>query len=111
MAKIERVKEAGESILQVIKDEPGGCKNDKALARITQLADDAVWNSEYDGYISGKASSIKSYAAVLYSARKHRKFDDRFPNGADKVRSIIASEARALTHWPLMIEGMKRGME
>lgn len=105
----ERVKKAGEAILELLQVHPGGCKNPEALAQITRLAQGAVSASEYDSYVSEKASSIKSFAAILYSERKHRKYDEKFPNGAEKVRSFIASAARALMHLPTLPKPMREG--
>jgi len=101
-ADIGRVKKAGEAILEVLQREPGGSPNPEAIAEITRLAQDALRATGHDGYVAEKVSKVKSYAGILYSARKHRRYDSGFPDGAATVRSHLASAARALTRWPLM---------
>lgn len=96
----EKVRELGEAIQKVLEEHPGGQPNDAALRQITALADEARHASGSDGYICEKVSSIKSFSDILYSARKHRKYDeDGLPNGSDKVRSFIFGYAQRLRNW------------
>jgi hypothetical protein len=96
---VDRVRDAGKAILEVLHREPGGSPNTEALAEIIRLANDALHASRSDGYVSGKVTKIKGYADILYSARKHRRFDSQFPDGANAVRSHLASAAGALARW------------
>ena len=91
---IDGVNEAGKAIHEVLETYTYGCRNDEALTKVNSLADGALKLSDNDPYVSEKVASIKSFAAILYSVRKHERY-----GGAEKVRSIIFSDAYRLRTW------------
>jgi hypothetical protein len=105
----EKVRVLGEAIQKVLQEHPGGQPNVTALGQITALADEARHASGGDAYVCEKVSSIKSFSAILYSARKHRKYDEGFPNGSDKVRSFIFGYAQRLRNWAGTIQDQAPG--
>jgi hypothetical protein len=82
-----------------LKNYTPGWANVEALREITRLADEALSASNHDAYVSEKVTSIKSFAEVLYSTRKHQKYTRGSLSGADFVRSMIHEDAYLLTQW------------
>jgi hypothetical protein len=97
---IDKVNEAGKAIREAVRSYTHGWPNVEALREITRLADHALFVSGHNAYVSEKASSIKSFAEILYSARRHKKWDQGGSRtGADRIRDILYSDARALEVW------------
>jgi len=96
---IVQVNSAGKAIIEALNRHAYGHRNTEALREITKLADDALYASEYNGYISERAGSIKHYACVLYSERKHAAFAGDDQTGAERVHHFILSDARILANW------------
>ena len=94
-----QVNSAGKAIIDALNRHAYGCKNTEALREITKLADDALYASDYNGYISERAGSIKHYACALYSARKHAALAQDDQTGAERVRQFILSDASILANW------------
>jgi hypothetical protein len=99
----ERVRKAGEAIQQTVESYTHGWANTEALREITRLADEALHASRHDGYIAEKVASIKSFASILYSPRKHQKYAQGTESGADRVKSTVYGYAHSLAHWSPMI--------
>jgi len=96
---IAQVNRAGKAIIEALNKHAYGSKNAEALREITKLADDALYASEYNAYISEKAGSIKHYAGVLYSTRKHAALPQDDQIGAEGVHHFILSDASILANW------------
>jgi hypothetical protein len=91
---IVRVNKAGKAIQKVLVDNTYGWPHKQALLKIERLADEALKFSDNDHYVSEKVAGVKEFAAILYSARKHKKH-----GGAEKVRGLVNAYAYRLTTW------------
>jgi CRISPR/Cas system CMR-associated protein Cmr1 (group 7 of RAMP superfamily) len=91
---INRVNEAGKAIQKALESYTYGWPNIQARQEIERLADEALKFSDNDHYVSEKVTSLKSFAAILYSTRKFEKW-----GGAEKVRDMIYADAYRLTTW------------
>ena len=96
---VKRVNQAGEAIRAVVESHTYGWANSEALREVKRLADEALLASEHHSDVSVQVTAIKSWAAMLYSARKHRGYDQGSQTGADAVRRFIFSHARTLARW------------
>jgi hypothetical protein len=95
----DAVHKAGEAIIAALEEYTFGWANEEALNKVSRLADEAVYASGHHSYISEKATSIKSFAKILYSPRKHQKYAQGGQSGAERVRHIVYSDAYRLAHW------------
>lgn len=103
---VSRVNQAGKGIQILVRERCGGRPDEETRKRIHQLADDARYAAEHDGYMEEKAAGVKYFADVLYShrkhakyAEKHAKYSSRFVDGLEKVRSNLLHCAYAIAHW------------
>ena len=94
-----QVNRAGKAIIEALNSHVYGCKNTEALREITKLADDALYAADFNGYVSERAGSIKHYAGVLYSERKHAALAQDNQTGAERVRQFILNDASVLANW------------
>lgn len=91
---VGRVNRAGEAIRAVVESHTYGWANSEALREVKRLA-----ASEHHSDVSAEVTAIKSWAGILYSARKHRQYDQGSHTGADLVRSFVFDHARSLARW------------
>ena len=101
-----RVNQAGKEIQIHVRERCGGRPHEETRKRIYQLADDARYAAEHDGYMEEKAAGVKYFADVLYSHRKHAKYAEkhasyasRRESGIEKVQSILLSCAHSIAAW------------
>lgn len=65
---IPRLKAAATAIQQLLKQHPGGSKNDEALHEIECLADEALRASEYDVIIFRKSSRYQNLCGDVFAS-------------------------------------------
>jgi len=91
---IQQVNETGKAIQKALEKNTCGWANTQALQEIEGLCDEALKFSDNSPYISEKVAGIKSFAAILYSARGCQQH-----GGAEKVRDKVYDYAYRLTTW------------
>src|SRR5205807_5748058 len=79
-----RVNQAGKEIQILVRERCGGRPDEETRKRIYQLADDARYAAEHDGYMEEKAAGVKYFADVLYSHRKHAKYAEKHASYASR---------------------------
>lgn len=107
----DSVRKAAQGIRDILRDAPGGYPDEDAKRRLCSLAQQALTSSDYDGYVSEKVTSMKSFAEVLYSHRKFSGYDTPQQDGATRVRSFIHTDANNLDRWASQAEREKASPE
>ncbi len=91
--KSQRNQDAVEEMERVIDEYPGGGSNPEALRRIKA----AAFSMEgLSAYAAEKLGSIESNAAILYSPRRHQRWDASGVSGTDQMRSFILADLMTL---------------
>ena len=106
--KQERYESIINELDAIFKRHTGGWADEEALTKIESSINAIHYGAEDDPYIDNKASELKRLASVLYSVRKHQKWQRDGEAGVLVVRSQIASVIHALRSWPQTRENMER---
>jgi hypothetical protein len=77
----------------VLNQRPGGWADEEALQSVRHLR--FRFPCASGGYMAEKINSIESWAAILYSDRKHATWG---VNGVERVRSFIWEAMSSLRH-------------
>jgi len=72
-----------------------GYSNPAAIKKIDGLLHSLSPEFQFYAYVKEKIVSIKSFAKILYSDRKHNKY----PGGAERVRDFILGDCSRLTRY------------
>jgi hypothetical protein len=91
--KSQRNQDAVEEMERVIDEYPGGGSNPEAMRRLK----DAAFSMEgLSAYGEEKLGSIEGNATILYSPRRHQRWDASGVSGTDRIRSFILADLMAL---------------
>ena len=78
---------------QCLKANPGGGANAEALRRMRGLGLQLKWIS---GTFSEKVDSFLGWAEILYSARKHARWNNAYQSGAEAVAHFMRCDLASL---------------
>ena len=85
---------------QFLDSHPGGGANPDSLREIESLGRHLKWTSSH---FDEKVDSLLNWADILYSSRKHARWNTRLISGVDQVRGFIRQDLASLKFiigWP-----------
>jgi hypothetical protein len=95
----EKVLVGAEEAIKALKKFTPGWKNEEALSQFARLTEELRFHAGPDAYAREKITGLQSFAEILYSPRKHLKYDSPRETGIDRVKSICYSYASNLESW------------
>jgi hypothetical protein len=96
----DRVRTGIAKAKKILEECDDGWANEKALREMLDACDSMEWACDEGDYIIEKIGDIRIAAKNLYSARKHKRFDDGTHGGVRVLRGQIASLLRRIEIQP-----------
>lgn len=99
MTSPEKLQEVAAKAKNAIQTNSHGWKNEDALREMRTLCSEMRFHAGVDAYASEKIVGLLSSAEILYSSRKHQKYDTPNESGADRVKFFCYSYASSIESW------------